>query len=235
MNVFKYNRIELSINIRRTISNYIGFDVNSFSMASDFAAIFGGAVRDAISNKEIHDVDVLCLPGSIEKIERLLIGFGFFKLNGVINNDIINSLYNGIHLIDEPINFSNSIGVNVQLIRPNINSFSSINYNSYSESDLFITFYNVLCNVDISCCGVYYMNSNLYQSYNKAIEHCLSNKFEILDTKMNIPERINKRVQKLESRGWKNVTVNTDFIQNKIKKQRADLFKLNQWIDDLNL
>jgi hypothetical protein len=45
--------------IRVNINEYIGFDSDELFPINSLVRIFGGAVRDSISDKEIHDIDII--------------------------------------------------------------------------------------------------------------------------------------------------------------------------------
>jgi len=188
--------------VRKRISNYLGFDVDTISKVTDFAAIFGGAVRDALAKQPINDVDILCITKSRNLLREFLEESGFSKVEKSYGD--IFAMYKGLHIINEPITYSNGEAI-VQLITPVIPKFKNIPLSDINESHFFEVFYNVLCNVDLSCCGVYYMNNRLYQSHYNAVNNCLTKTFSVLETQMNNPNRIGSRIDKLLSRGWKEI------------------------------
>ena len=67
----------LTDQILSSISDYVEFDAKEIFEQGDFIAIFGGAVRDSIAKKEIHDIDILCLPESAHHLREFVISKGY--------------------------------------------------------------------------------------------------------------------------------------------------------------
>jgi hypothetical protein len=193
-------KITTSTVIRERVSGYLNFDIDRLFKNRHTLAIFGGATRDSVANKEIHDVDILCLP----KATMWLIDFfereGFKKSRA---NYDIEHMYKEVRVISEPITYE-KFNTKVQLIRPNPKYYTEISPDNMTDAHYEEVFYKVLTNVDLSCCGIYYINGYAYESCKGAIEDSLNNEFKILeDNIMHNPSRINDRVMKLVERGWK--------------------------------
>ena len=46
--------------IKERIDEYLEFDSSEIFLNTDYCEVFGGAVRDSIAKKDIHDIDFLC-------------------------------------------------------------------------------------------------------------------------------------------------------------------------------
>ena len=134
---------DLTRKVLDNISQYLTIPVNSLLKDTD-AFIFGGAIRDSITDSAVNDVDILALPNSVKKItERLLkADYKFYDVASV--NKAL--LYINVRVINKPVTFINPKGRIVQIIRP-----SSFNKKSPIES-----IQHLLKQVDLSCCGVAY-------------------------------------------------------------------------------
>jgi hypothetical protein len=173
----------------------------------EYIAIYGGAVRDSLSEMEIHDIDILCLSKSASKIKDLIISLGYKELD-LYDKDAI-SMYKDIHVINEPWTFMNNNFKVIQIIRP---SFGTPEH-----------FYKILKNVDISCCGVFLdkmRNSiSLKESCQDAIYQCLTKKFLInIWAELYKPNRSIYREEKLRNRGWSLENDDTDNQKNRFYK-----------------
>jgi len=187
-------------NVKIRLSDYLDFHVDSlFDLSGDFA-IFGGAVRDSIANRKIHDIDILCLPHGFKQLVDFFTESNFKKVRA--NYDIEN-MYKGVRLIREPITFQKDNCI-VQLIRPCLGKIEkNITVQQVTDSIALSVFYKTLSHVDLSCCGVYYQNGTVYESVHNAIRDCSDEKFRVnFDALMINSERLQSRIYKLEGRGW---------------------------------
>ena len=77
-NIITKKILKTNNNIIQKLSEYIEFDVNLIiNEDNDYAYVFGGAIRDILAEKEIHDVDILCLPTCAKKVERTILEQGY--------------------------------------------------------------------------------------------------------------------------------------------------------------
>lgn len=199
--------------IKESLSNYIGFPIDSiFDTPHNDFAIFGGAVRDSIAKKEIHDLDILCLPNSFKHLLLFFEEEGFTKVR--VDYDIEN-LYKGLRIIHEPITLQKG-NAKVQLIRPYVHKFNStIKPDDVTDATMMVHLYKVLMNVDLSHCGVYYMNGQVKESVKGAIEDCINGTFKIMNSAIMLNRnRLNDRVFKFEGRGWKLTNAFSKFNNN---------------------
>lgn len=195
---------ELQIKVEKKISEYIEFDVNKIFDQGDYITIYGGSVRDSLVDLEINDVDILCMSKSAENLRLFLENKCNYKLVELYDQDKLN-MYKGISIISEPWTFINSNMKIIQIIRPRIFVSTKLKINFYVEYVL--PYYDLIKNVDLSCCGVFLLKSDgeikLGESCKNAILHCLVKKFEINRyAKLYNSQRIIHRTNKLESRGW---------------------------------
>lgn len=63
----------------------------------------------------------------------------------------------------------------------------------------------MISNVDLSCCGVSYDGTNLYENVEDAVIHCLTKKFKTNLGSMYNSDRIEHRKTKLLYRGWNEI------------------------------
>lgn len=177
--------------IKNKLTEYIGFDIDLIINEKNDASIFGGSIRDIISNKKIHDIDILCLPNSSKRIENILFNNGYTCNDLFIMKDVY-SMYKDIHCIHEPKTWIKNNKI-IQIIKPN-----------HKQKIKCIDAYNkLLGEVDISCCGVHFSDDGLKQTVPDAIYHCKYNIFK--DMKLNEMYHINRfeqRKHKLVNRGW---------------------------------
>lgn len=193
--------------IKEKLKQYIGFDIELIINETNVASVFGGAIRDIIANKEIHDVDILCLPHSAKRIESVLNNQGYIFSNDLIMKNVY-SMYKDIHCISEPHTWIKNDKI-IQIIKPrhpmNIKCVDAYN--------------KLLCEVDISCCGVHFSDDRLKQTVPDAVYHCKYNIFK--DMKLNEMYHINRfeeRKHKLVNRGWKFMDDMDKDELNKIEK-----------------
>ena len=195
------------------ISEYLGFNMSKIFKTGDYIAIFGGAVRDSLADKEIHDIDILCLPESALSLSKFLTDDGFIKVD--LYDKVTLEMYNSIHCISEPWTFIKDSKI-IQIIKPADGKL--VNGNTTIGS-LLDAYYALLSDVDISACGVFIERdrdgiAKLKESHLHAITHCRSSVFEILrNNRMFGGTRTEHRKFKLETRGWKDIS-NSDDIKD---------------------
>ena len=189
----------LTTYVKNNLSQYLEFDVDKIYDVSDYAFIFGGAIRDSIVGESINDIDIVGVSNSIRAVEKLLKQEGYiyeeqyYEVNGVL------SLYTDVKIIHAPITYVKG-NKKIQLIRPVI---------KYLQDDQVKSFFKILTNVDLSCCGVYYNGKYIKESYNSAIIHCIFKKFNVdYDSLMYDDGREKIRSAKLVSRGWEKMKSN---------------------------
>lgn len=182
--------------IKKELNDYLNFSSDLIFKKTD-AIIFGGAIRDIIAEMEIHDIDIMCGPKSCVVLTELLESLGYIKQEGLIPKDL-SSIYSDINIISEPITFTRDKKV-IQLIRPRINvgNFKIENYQHVMK--------DLVKEVDLSCCGIYWDGEVLHEAVKGAIEDCIYGVFRVNIGKMNNPKRLIHRKLKLQSRGWKEV------------------------------
>lgn len=200
---------ELTEICTKSISEYLNFDVSKIFDAGDYLTIFGGAVRDSLAKKEIHDVDILCLPESAKSLAKFLTNDGFIKVDLYDKTQL--EMYNTINCISEPWTFIKDSRI-VQIIRPTKSSGGTLINGVPTLGTLIDAYYNLLSDVDISACGVFIERdrdgiAKLKESHPHAITHCRSSVFEILkNNRMYGDRRTDMRKFKLEDRGWKDIS-----------------------------
>ena len=204
--------------VEKRISDYIGFDVREIFDQSDYITIYGGAVRDSLAGLDIHDIDILCMPKSAIRLRTFLNKKGYTTLD-LYDIDSLN-MYKGISLISEPWTLMNENRKIIQIIRPTFDGPNNKNRDAIDEYEL--AYYNLIKNVDISCCGVFLENFDgnikLREACEKAIVQCLSKTFIVNDwAKLYNRTRTDFRQYKLENRGWK--TYFTDEFDFNIKSE----------------
>jgi hypothetical protein len=182
--------------IKEKINNYLNYidcdlllgKTNERQTGVD-SLIFGGAVRDAIADLDIHDVDIAVLPRAASEISSILKDIGF-KLIHKSNTDI-STLYSN-SIISEPITWYKGDAF-VQLIRPRIEP------KTFVSDHILIS---LVEQVDISCCGVSF-NKTLNEHVDGAYDDCKNHEFRVIkNAKLYNQQRITHRTQKLLSRGW---------------------------------
>lgn len=212
--------VELGGKVRKKIDEYIGFDSNELFPINSLVRIFGGAVRDAISDREIHDVDIILGSGSLDYVENILTQNGYKYIESLTPKDL-SSIYNDIRVINEPHSWVKGDKI-IQLIRPAIGQIDKeIQKPEIREGIYKKTFTDLIRNVDISCCGVSYDGEKVYENYESAVSHCKNGIFIVnKKAKMYSPKRIIHRTTKLTGRGWEevkpSVATNRDLIIDKI-------------------
>ena len=196
------------------ISEYLSdcdLTLNEIFDAGDYITIFGGAVRDPLAGKEIHDIDIMCLPISAISVSKLLKEKGFMKVD--LFDKMQLSMYIEIHCISEPWTFIKNSKI-IQVIRPAGGRLSTNDGSTIGS--LIDSYYSLLSDVDISACGVFIERdrdgvAKLKESYPSAITHCRSCVFKTLkNNRMFGENRTNMRTFKLVDRGWKNISESND-------------------------
>ena len=232
---------DITSKIIKRISEYVEFDVNeifaqSYGINSNDITIYGGAVRDSIAGLEIHDVDILCMSKSAEKLRQFLINCKNYKTLELYDLDALN-MYKGIPIILEPWTLINKNNKIIQIIRP---SFGPVNDNNY-EKQYQNAYYNLIKNVDLSCCGVFIeknINNNilLKEACKNSIVQCFSKTFEINKWSLLYnTERTNYREYKLSNRGWINLEREKDKFININDKYKIKIIKRKMKIMSIEL
>ena len=203
-------------NIRKSISEYLEFDSDElFRSKFNLIRIFGGAIRDVITEQPIHDIDILCGSKALKYIEMILEQNGYHYIE-MLNGKDLQEMYSEIHIINEPHTWIKGKKI-VQLIRP------ALGLDGSDESIYRKGFKDLISNVDLSCCGVSYDGETLYEDYPNALLHCQSKVFSVnKKAKMYSHKRVSHRIHKLTDRGWEE-------IENTISNNR-DL-KINKLVN----
>lgn len=200
---------DLQDKVEKGISDYIGFDVREIFNQSDYISIYGGSVRDSIAGLDIHDIDILCMSESAKKLRDFIVNEKNYQPLDLYDLDALN-MYKGISLIDEPWTFMNDNKKIIQIIRPVYSGYkTNLRNNPDHMSKYQESYYNLIKNVDISCCGVFLENNGeikLKEACKNAIIHCLSKTFEVQEwSKLYNQARTRDRGFKLENRGWEHI------------------------------
>jgi len=208
---------ELKNKVEKRISDYIQFDVNEIFKVSDYITIYGGAVRDSIADKDINDVDILCMPDSAKKLKDFLLKYDYTPLD-LYDEDALN-MYHGISLISEPWTLINNNKRIIQIIRPR---FYTNKMSTYTQ-EYINAYYNLIKNVDFSCCGVFFEYDGnetiLKESCKNGISHCLAKTFETNEwATLYNHNRTLFREHKLESRGWYNLKNKNGWYENEYNR-----------------
>jgi hypothetical protein len=132
--------------VKSKLDDYLEFDSDYLFKNVDLVRIFGGSIRDIIAGEKINDVDILVGSKSIGYVKHVLSENGYIHLNDFTKKDL-GEIYSRIHVISEPHTWVKGSKV-VQLIRPRVNTKV---YNEYIQN-----YYDLLSNVDMSCCGISY-------------------------------------------------------------------------------
>ena len=211
---------DLTNKVIKNISDHIGFDIKELFAVSDHITIYGGAVRDSLAEKEINDIDILCMPDSAVKLSNFLKENHNFSILDLYDIDIL-KMYSELNLISEPWTLINNNKKIVQIIRPHYREYIE----NYKDN-----YFNILKNVDISCCGVFLeVQDNqirLRESCKNGIIHCLTKTFEINHWAKLFNTRTDGRQRKLLSKGWKDLDLTPTIpfyineIDNPIKIER---------------
>lgn len=222
---------ELKDKALKRITEYIGFDAKEIFDQGDYIAIFGGAVRDSIANMDIHDVDIICLSKSAKSLRKFIMEKYDYQQFDLYDPTTL-AMYKQNSIIDEPWTF---IGPNrniIQIIRPTIPQAKQSRTPKLIDSQMVDCLYEVIRNVDISCCGVLLEKNNyslstkpnqptmigeivIEEASKNAILHCLTRIYRVRrNNKMYEISRTTNREQKLSDRGWQSIK------ENDIKQER---------------
>jgi len=186
--------VTLGDKVRIKIDEYLGFNSDDLFPINSMVRVFGGCIRDIISNKEIHDIDILVGAGSLGYVENILSDNGYKYMELLTPKDL-SSIYSDIKIINEPHSWVKNDKI-VQIIRP----VGQVDSNEIIYKKSFI---DLIRNVDISCCGVSYDGEKVYENYESAVSHCKNGIFIVNNrAKMYSERRITHRKVKLTSRGW---------------------------------
>lgn len=191
----------LEIKILEKLNEYLEFDSNElFRNKSNLIRVFGGAIRDAISDQKIHDIDILCSSRAHRYLEYVLENKGYVYMESLQPKDL-SSIYHDIHVINEPHTWMKGTKI-VQLIRPAMKSIPN-----YGDKNLYKQgFQDLIANVDISCCGLSYDGERLYEDFPGAVSHAQMKVFSVNKrAAMYSERRIIDRRQKMLDRGWKEI------------------------------
>lgn len=198
--------------IKSKIDEYLEFDSNLIFEGHDIdlIRIFGGAIRDIISEMPINDIDILCGAKSIIPLENLLKSKGYHYMESLTPKDL-SSIYHDIKAINEPHTWIKGNKI-VQIIRPVIYNREVTSFDIYKKG-----FINLIQNVDMSCCGVSYDGTNLYENYPQSILHCKHKAFKTNKKAIMYSEkRFLHRKYKLQDRGWQELSNDSDFRNIKL-------------------
>ncbi len=203
---------KLALQVRKRIDDYLHFiDCDTLLKSSESSAlIFGGAVRDSIANQEIHDVDILTLPKATKEISLILQKHSF-KVMHKYNLDIATLYENSI--INEPVTLYQG-NTFVQLIRPRLDENNIFGKVPVSEKILI----SLIQEVDLSCCGISFFPDVLKEHIHDAIDDCKNLRYRILHRALYNKKRIDNRCEKLQSRGWKELSRH-DVILKQLKQE----------------
>lgn len=200
--------------IKNKLDEYMGFDSDKIFQQGDMIRIFGGSIRDIIANMKINDIDIICGSKSAKSLHCFLESTGYQYVESLTPKDL-SSVYTDTHIINEPHTYIKDGKSIIQVIRPTIHYYTSSDKKSvYTES-----INNLINEVDISCCGVSYDGYNLIENIPQAVDHCRCKVYQVLETKMNVPNRLIHRREKMKSRGWEEIDgieMNREFKLNNI-------------------
>jgi len=193
--------------IKLKLDEYLGFDSDElFNVEikeynrefSPIIRVFGGAIRDIIADKKIHDIDILIGAKTYKVVKKILEDKGYIFFENLTPKDLA-STYSDIKIINEPHTFIKNDKV-VQLIRPamKVSGIIDISENVYREG-----FQRLIQNVDISCCGLSYDGEKLYENCKDSILHSQLCVFKVNKLAMMYnPDRFLHRKDKMLCRGW---------------------------------
>jgi len=213
--------------VKKRIDEYLEFDSDILFKECDYLEIFGGAVRDSIANLEIHDIDILALSKSANRCGEILVENGY-KFLPQLNGKEIQEMYKDIHCIFEPWSYINKNLKIVQLIRPS-NLINQRSKDGKIQKINSAGFFNLMKEVDMSCCGVSYNGDIIKENCENAILHCQQRYYSVnTNAKMYQENRYLMRTNKLDDRGWKNI----DYLKEEQKINLDRFQKLEYILDD---
>lgn len=190
--------------IKNELDKYLEFDSSELfdKRYSDYASVFGGAIRDIVSGEpdKINDIDIIGLPISLHYISDVLEMNGYTKMD-LIKPDL-NAIYKDIRFIFEPLTYINNNLKIVQLIRPHNNNVQNRPPNEFNLVRQ--NYYSLLTNVDLTSSGLFYDGEELYESINYSYIHCKMKVYEKIPHAMMFNSiRTHFRGEKLrDRRGW---------------------------------
>lgn len=234
-----FKMVDLIKKVKRKIDEYLEFDSSILFEKCDYLEIFGGAVRDSIADMEIHDIDILTLSKS-SKICKDILEIKGYKYMPDINGKDVQSMYKDIHCIFEPWNFMNKNFKRVQVIRPTISKEDSIKnsikideFNKQPVPNLkFLNssgFFDIMKQVDLSCCGVSFNGKEIRENTKDAIFHCMNKYYSVnKQAKMYNLDRCCARESKLSERGWMDI----DFLDEEKRVNLDRFIKLEYILND---
>ncbi len=199
--------MDISEKIKIKLDEYLGFNSVELFESADLMLIFGGCIRDIIANQKIHDIDIICASRSCSQLHDLLEKRGFFYMDSLTPKDLSN-VYKDIRIINEPHTFVKGDRI-VQLIRPAIGYKYTQEYiqHSLDTSQYYRdTINGLVCEVDLSCCGLSYNGLTLIENVKDAVTHCRNLVYEVRKSRMNIPHRLVSRTCKMDERGWSEIS-----------------------------
>lgn len=193
--------------IKKELDNYLGFDFNDIVAVTDFATVFGGALRDIIAGdaENINDIDIVALPKSASNIVGVLASNGYINMGDLVKQDIAIT-YGELGFFREVMTFVSAVdfGKRVQIIVPRSTLRSreegrDVGDNIYKG---FIENYNyILHNVDLSCCALAFRHE-LISIYEHAILHSRAKVYRQMEGSAMANSRLPNRCAKLNIRGW---------------------------------
>jgi hypothetical protein len=219
--------------VKSRIDYYIGFDSDTIfdnSISDLLLRIFGGAIRDAISENEIHDIDIIVGSSSNQFLAHILNKNGYKLMESLIPKDLA-SVYHDIKIINEPHTYMKGDKI-IQVIRP-VPRHIQGDARKVTKEDYTYSFNSLIKEVDISCCGVSYDGRNVYENVKDAVLHCRNGVFIINDkNKMYSEKRIIHRTSKLEARGWveikNDISIRRDLVINDLL-ENDNLEIIKEW------
>jgi hypothetical protein len=178
-------------------------DLKEFLESLGDPIIFGGAVRDAIANDEINDIDILCAPQTRQNLVESLTERGYKivpKEGSEIPADGFVSLRmekpgargktSKVDVISLPRHMSEKIlqGGDLEMMKK-----------AYK-----LAMAEMIGNVDIVACAVgYSAGGGLLEFLPNAVSQAKAKVIEVRkDNLMHHPDRAKERIEKLTSRGW---------------------------------
>jgi len=187
---------ELNKQVKSRIDDYLEFDSSILFEKCDYLEIFGGAVRDAIAEMEIHDVDFLALSKSA-KICREILETKGYKFLPELNGKEIHDMYKDIRPT-----ISKEESMKKSIKNSDFNNKPIPNFNFLDSEG----FFDTMKQVDLSCCGVSYNGLHIRENCEDAILHCKNRYYSInKKAKMYNHDRIVMRTSKLSDRGWTDI------------------------------
>lgn len=201
------HRIDTSKFNHKLLLNRFG---DALSLMTPNSIVYGGAIRDYLANKEIRgDLDI-ALPQTDSEI--LCKRFEYnprWKLSWQVGQDLDAADLDVPGIIKRVTEFvsSSNKNVKVQLIVTN-----EKNYDDSTPGTIYLAKM-----VDIVCCGVVmFFNSDIFEVIGGAYEDCKRGILRLNEKSKLINEStLEKRINKLVKRGWKNTIDIEKALKNK--------------------